>query len=429
MKRGRRPRRGKTDREEMRLGLPPYIAWRYLRARNAHSAVKAISVVAVCGVAVATAAIVCVLSVFNGFRDILSEKHSLLAPDVTVTPAKGKTFTDADSLAALIGAVDGVGAVSPSVTDNALALYGTREMPVTLKGVVPAEFRRHTAIESIMRDGTRFMESAESDSVAVSIGVAARLGIGGAGEGLLLFAPRRIGRVNLSNPVASFITDSVTTAGVYAAEQSDYDENMIICDIGTARTLFQYDAEATSLDVTARPGTDAASLAGRIAARLGPSVVVKDRLKQQEVNFRMVSIEKWVTFLLLFFILVIASFNIISTLCMAVIEKQRSIRTLTALGMTRRGIGEVFGWQSVFVALTGGAAGLALGSGLCLLQERFGFIKLAADTSGFIMQAYPVRLAPADLLLTLIPVAAVAAASAVISAAFARSRARVSAET
>ncbi len=396
---------------------------RYLRAPKSHSAVSAISIVAVVGVAVATAAIICVLSVFNGFRGILTEKLDILAPDVLVTPAQGKTFADADSVARIVGEVDGIQLVMPSVIDNALAIVGGREMPITLRGVDTEVYGLLTSVDSITMQPTRIASLSPRDALA-SVGVARQLGIFDTETQMLIFAPRREGRVNLANPMASFITDSVRVADVFQALQSDYDEKTVICDINTARDLFQYDNEATSLEIQVRPGEDISKVAAEVERKLGPGAVVKDRFRQQEINFRMISIEKWVTFLLLIFILVIASFNIISTLCMLILEKQGSMSTLSALGMNRRAIGRTFWWESLFVSLTGGLGGVALGLALCLLQQHLGLIKLGGDPDTMILQAYPVEVIWTDVLIALAPVVVIGLITAWTASAFARSRIR-----
>lgn len=406
----------------MKIGsLPARIAWRYLRAPKSHSAVSAISIISVVGVAIATAAIVCVLSVFNGFRGLLSDTLDLLAPDVLVTPATGKTFADADSLLNIINKIDGVGTAMPTVTDNALAIYNAKEMPITLRGVVPEIYSEITEIDSLFVNGEG-IAGYSPDDAAVSVGVAQQLGTGAGSEGLFLFAPRREGRVNLSNPMASFLTDSVSVRGIFQSLQSEYDENTVICDISTARELFQYTTEATAIEINTDPDADISGVASEIHKALGEKAVVKDRFQQQETHFRMVNIEKWMTFLLLIFILMIASFNIISTLCMLIIEKQSSMATMSALGMNRRQIGKTFWWESIYVSLAGGIGGIIIGVALCLIQEKFGLIKLGGDPDILVVHAYPVIVEWSDLLVALIPVAAIGIITAWISAAFARSR-------
>lgn len=401
--------------------LPAGIAWRYLRAPKSHSAVGAISVISVAGVAVATAAIVCVLSVFNGFKGLLADNLDLLAPDVLVTPATGKTFSNADSIAAEIAAVDGVATVMPAVTDNALAIYDSREMPVTLRGVVPQTYSRITSIDSLFLAG-QGMAHYSPDMAAISVGVAQQLGIGAQASDLFLFAPRREGRVNLANPMASFLTDSVSVEGVFQSFQSEYDEKTVICDISAARELFQYTTEATEFEVMINEDADLSGVTDGISKALGDTATVKDRFRQQETHFRMVSIEKWMTFLLLIFILLIASFNIISTLCMLIIEKQSSMSTMSALGMTKGKIGKIFWWESLYVSLTGGIGGITLGVALCLIQEKFGIIKLGGDPDLLVVHAYPVIVEWTDLIIAFIPVIIIGMITACISAAFARSR-------
>lgn len=401
----------------MKISLPAAVAWRYLWSKKSHSAVGTISVISVCGMAVAAAAIICVLSVFNGFKAVIAERLDTLTPDVIVTPAKGKVFDDAESLAVRISKMAEVEMASPTLTDNALAIFNTSEIPVLLKGVVRPEYEKITSIRSLLVDSA-VNRSAESGAL-MSIGAASRLGAV-AGEKLLLFTPRREGRLNPANPAASFLTDSVPVEAIFRTQQSEFDDNLVIVDIETARELLQYDAEASAIEVKATPGVVPAKLAGKISAAVGDGFIVKDRFRQQEMNFRMVSIEKWVSFLLLFFILVIASFNIISSLSMLVLDKQRNLSTFMAMGLSRKETGAIFWWESIYVALIGGLSGIILGSGLVLLQQHFGLIKIYSDA--FESTPYPVALEGGDILVTLIPIVVIALAAAWVTSAFARNR-------
>lgn len=408
------------------------IAWRYLRAKKSHSAVGAISIVSICGMAVATAAIVCVLSVFNGFRDLLSDKLDVISPDVIVTPAMGKTFSDPDSLAAKAAKVDGVGLVMPSLTDNALMIFNSQEIPITLKGVDMSLYPHLTGITDILLNKSEWpFESPRDDNsdegfelpapAIFSIGAASRVNIY-IGETALIFAPRREGRFNPANPAASFITDSLQMVGVFQSNQSQFDDNTIITDLNTVRSLFQYGDEISALEIKTKKGADLSSVSARLSQALGDTVVVKDRLQQQDINFRMIKIEKWVSFLLLFFILLIASFNIISSLSMLVLEKQKSLSVIRAMGMSKRGIGAIFSWESIYVGIVGGIGGIALGVVLCLLQQHYGFLHLTGDASTLMVASYPVIVQPFDLLATFGAVALIAIMTAFITAAFARSR-------
>lgn len=403
-----------------------WIAWRYLVSKKSHSAVGAISVVSICGMAVATAAIICVLSVFNGFKEVIAERLDTLSPDIMVTPAKGKVFENADSLASVLSGIKGVAIATPTLTDNALTICDSREMPITLKGVNISEYRKITSLDSLIidRESAAISTDIPKTEAILSIGTAA--GISATpGEKILLFTPIREGRVNLSNPASSFLTDSVTATGVFRTDQSEFDENLVIVDIDIARELLQYDSEASAIEILAAPQTDIESLTERISDKLGTGFIVKDRLRQQEMNFRMISIEKWVTFLLLFFILVIASFNIISSLSMLVIEKEKSVPALRSIGLSLKNIGAVFFWESIFVSAIGGFSGICLGVSLTLLQEHYGLITLQGDPSTLSVQAYPVHMLPSDILITITPILLIGFASAVITASYAKSRARL----
>ncbi len=418
-------------------GLAPRIAWRYLWVKKSYGAVSAIAVVSVVGVAVATAAILCVMSVFNGFRDILSTSSSRIQPDIIITPREGKVIDDGDMLAEEIREITGVEVAMPSIEDQALVIFNGVEMPVMLRGVEPADFRKLTSIDSLIVAGSPMPDDAIEHEIPlglISVGVGQRLSAYNPGEDpLFLFAPRREGRINPANPLSSFFTDSIVVAGVFRAEQSEYDATSVYVPIDVARGLFQYDTEASSIQVKVGKGADITSTAENIAVHLNGTpllgepedgeaeFIVKDRARLEEVSFRMVEIEKWVTALLLFFILVIASFNIISTMTMFVLEKRRSLATLRALGMPKGRIGAVFGWESVYVSLLGGVGGLLLGALLTTLQQSFGLIRIEGAVMGESIP-YPVRLAWGDVGIVFCAVVVIGLVTAVIAASFARSR-------
>lgn len=410
----------------MRAKLTAAIAWRYLLSKKSHATVGTISTVSVCAMAVATAAIVCVLSVFNGFREVIASHLDTLSPDIIITPAEGKTLAGADSLTKRVARMPEVELATPTLQDNALVICNSQEMPVTVKGVIPGEYARVTSVRKLIGKeyGTYFDSVApiSNTTAVVAIGVAARLH-SYPGDGMLIFAPKREGRVNLANPVSSFLTDSITVAGIYRSDQSQFDEDGVLMPIEAVRRLLQHGDAASAIEIKLNPGQNPGHAMNRICAELGDQYVVKDRMRQQETNFRMISIEKWVSFMLLGFILIIASFNIISSLSMLVLEKESALSTLTALGLSRRRIGDIFAWESIYVALAGGLSGILLGLVLCLTQQHFGLIKIG-DAETTIVSAYPVRVEAADLLWTLLPVAVIGIITALVTAHFAKSRIR-----
>lgn len=399
------------------------IALRFLGSKKSHRAVNATAIVSVAGVAVATAAVVCVLSVFNGFQSVISGRLDMMSPDLVVVPAEGKTIADGDSLAAAIGKMAGVETSTPTLTDNALGFYGGRETPVTLKGVVAEDYSKVTRIDSLLvAGGVPLWRAGGEKPALISIGSAYKLGLFNAGETFNVFAPKRIGRFNPANPAAAFVMDSLYVADIFQAMQEEYDENTIITDIATVRDILLYDNESTAVEVKLKPGADVSATAAGIENAVGPGFVVKDRLRQQEINFRMVQIEKWMTFLLLFFILAIASFNIITTISMLVLEKTDSLRTMAAVGMSRGSIARVFMWESVVISGLGALAGVLLGAAASLAQQHFGFIKIADGGIDMESIPYPVILEVGDILVTFVPILLICLACAAVASSFAKSR-------
>lgn len=419
-----------------------WIAWRYLRSKKSHGAVSAIAAVSVAGVAVATAAVVCILSVFNGFKEVLSDRYDVMAPDITVNVMEGKAFSGSDSIVNAVGALPGVEIVMPVVSDKALAVFNGKELPITIKGVESDKYEKITDIKDIIFKGGRmpsdyyeelpefqyiedyeeYMANARMPEVLASIGAAVRLGNIAPGETFTIFAPRREGQYNPANPMASFVADSVAVSGVYQARQKDYDEDLVVVPIGLARHLFEYDDQSTALEIKLAPGANPDQVKSEIASMLGPGYSVKDRMEIEEVNFRMINIEKWVTFLLLFFILVIATFNIVSTMTMLVLEKKRQLSIMNSLGMSLGGVSRIFRHESMLVSLTGGVIGIVIGVVLCLLQQHYGLIRLAGNPETLLMQVYPVKLIWTDLIFAFLPSLILGLATAYISGAFARSR-------
>lgn len=413
-------------------GSPAGIAWRYLRCNSRDRSVATIAGIAVTGVAIATAAILCVLSVFNGFKAALTDRSDLLTPDIEIRSRQGKSIHQADSILSVVSELPGVLHASPVIEEQALAIFDTHEMPVILRGVRFDEYRRITSLDSILVLGDPIPEdplACDPPAGVISVGTASRLQLYNpgnlSGDRLFLFAPKRNGRINLANPAASFFTDSITVSAIFESQQTDFDANTVYLPIEVAEGLIQYDDQASAIILRANSVSDLPQLKRTISVTLGDAYTVRDREEMQEISFRMVNIEKWITSLLLFFILIIASFNIISTMTMVVIEKKRSLNALTAIGMPRHRIGRIFAWESFYITLVGAVAGLVLGVILCLLQEHFGFIKLEGNGNEMIMQSYPVKLIWFDILPVAAGVLLTGLFTSLIAAAFARNRSRL----
>ncbi len=381
------------------------IALRYLFARKSHSAVNVISVISTAGIAVASMAMVCVLSVFNGFTDLASERQSAVAPDIRVTPRQGKVFESADSIAGIVAKVPGVGMVAPVLTERALAVFDGAQMPVMVKGV-PSPYSAVSSISSLVIDGVMIDEPSEApdsmlDYALASVGVAINTGARPSFERpLMLTVPRRVGRINPAFPLGAFSTDTLFVSGVFQTNEADYDESLVIVPLRVARRLFEYPTQASAFEISVSPGFRHDDVIEEVESVMGDGFVVADRLRQQETAFRMIEIEKWITFLMLLFVLVMASFNILSTMSMLIIEKEDNLRVMRSFGASQRLLRRIFLDEGVLIAIMGGAAGIIVGVLLCLAQQAWGLISLGGDHEHMSVVAYPCRLAVTDTLLT-----------------------------
>ena len=404
------------------MSLPLKIAWRYLVSKKGHQAVNIISIVAVCGVVVATAALICVLSVFNGFKGLIMGRLALLDPEIAITATLGKTINDADSVINAVGTLPGVERAVPVVIDQALAMYAQYQMPVRLKGV-PDDYNRMNGMDSVIVDGEWKLRDQVSKYAVAGAGPAVRLCVRPEFMGMVrLYAPQRQGRVNIANPMGAFRQDSLFVSGVFQLQQNSYDADLIYVPLDMARELFDYETEATQIELKLMPGANEQQVMQLISHVLGKGYQVKNRLMQQREAYRLVNIEKWMAFLLLAFILIIATFNVISTLSLLIIEKDDSIATMRALGANDRQISRIFVLQGWLITLAGAVTGIVIGLILCLCQQQFGLLRLSGDPANMIISAYPVVVEWADILVTLALVAAVGMVTSMVTALIMRRR-------
>ena len=404
------------------MSLPLKIACRYLVSKKGHQAVNIISIIAVCGVVVSTAALICVLSVFNGFRGLIMGKLAMLDPQVAITATLGKTINDADSVIDVVSALQGVDRAVPVIEDQALAVYSQLQMPVRLKGV-PDDYNTLNGMDSVIVDGEWKLRDQVSKFAVAGAGPAVRLCVRPEFLGMVhLYAPQRQGHVNIANPMGAFRQDSLFVSGIFQLQQNSYDADLIYVPLDMARDLFDYDTQATQIEVKLAPGASEQQVMRDISAALGDTFQVKNRLMQQSEAYRLVNIEKWMAFLLLAFILVIATFNVISTLSLLIIEKDDSIATLRALGAHDRQISRIFVLQGWLITLVGAVTGVVIGLILCLCQYHFGWLRLSGDPANMIVNAYPVEVQWTDVLITLALVAVVGFLTSMVTALIMRHR-------
>ena len=378
------------------------VALRYLFSKKSHNAVNVISIVSMLGVAVATMAIVCVLSVFNGFSDLATGRVARTNPQLKIMASAGKVISNADSLAESLLSMDEVVAALPTVEEHALVMVNGLQMAVDLHGA-PAGYDSVTDMSSMIIDGMYLTSETDVPVASLSVGTAVRLSAYPGGDMLIkLYVPKRRGRINMANPMASFRADSLFIGGVYRTEDSDRDSHGVIVPLHIARGLLEYaNNEATAIELALAPGVSESDARSAVGKRLGDGFVVQTRLEQEAESFKMISVEKWITFVMLAFIFLIASFNVVSTLSMLIIEKRGNMATLRAMGATPGMIRSIFMWEGWLISIVGGAVGILLGVALSLAQEFGGFIKLGGDPTQLAIESYPVRVESVDLLIVM----------------------------
>lgn len=391
----------------MKRNFSFYVARRYMFSKKSVGAINVISFISVAGVAVGTMALVIVLSVFNGFHDLVASLFTNFDPQIEVVPLKGKTINaDAPELDK-IRHLDFVDVATDVVEDQAIAVYGDRQRMVTVMGV-DENFDQLTNIGDILYgDGDFTLRVANLYFGVPGIRLAQDLGLGARwADYLKIYAPVRRGQLtDLDTPTDGFVVDSLLSPGVvYAVNQNKYDRDRIITSIYFARQLFDQDGMLSSLQLRLKPGTDLGTAKREIKAAAGEKFRVLDRFEQQADTFRIMQIEKVLAYVFLTFILIVACFNIISSLSMLIIDKKNDINTLHNLGANDRQIVSIFLYEGRIISAVGALIGIGLGLALCGLQQAFGFVKMGESSGTFIVNAYPVSVHYWDVLVVFITV-------------------------
>lgn len=391
----------------MKRNFSFYVARRYMFSKKSVGAINVISFISVAGVAVGTMALVIVLSVFNGFHDLVASLFTNFDPQIEVVPVKGKTINaDAPELDR-IRHLDFVDVATDVVEDQAIAVYGDRQRMVTVMGV-DENFDQLTNISDILYgDGDFTLRVANLYFGVPGIRLAQDLGLGARwADYLKIYAPVRRGQLtDLDTPTDGFVVDSLLSPGVvYAVNQNKYDRDRIITSIYFARQLFDQDGMLSSLQLRLKPGTDLSTAKREIKAAAGEKFRVLDRFEQQADTFRIMQIEKVLAYVFLTFILIVACFNIISSLLMLIIDKKNDINTLHNLGANDRQIQSIFLYEGRIISAVGALIGIGLGLALCGLQQAFGFVKMGESSGTFIVNAYPVSVHYWDVLVVFITV-------------------------
>ncbi len=385
--------------------LPLKIATRYLFSKKSHSAIGLISLVSILGVAITTMAIICTLSVYNGFQGLVASLCSKLDAQIKIIPEKGKVFDTADEHIATLYRWPEIEAISPVIEENALAVYGNNQIPVLLKGVDTSYTDVHNHIDETLFDG-EFIFDDNNPYLTLGAGVASHLGTGAFfSRPVRLYAPKRKSRINIANPSTSFREEQVRVSALFVVNQQEYDESWILAPLSLVRKIYDYTTEASALEIRLADNADEHDVIKRLQKHLGNNYIVQDRLQQQVAAFSMMQIEKWITFLILLFILMIATFNVIGSLSMLIIDKREDIRTLHNLGADNILISRIFYIEGWLISIIGAGGGLCTGIILCRLQEAFGLLRMGDTSGAFIVDAYPVHFMWSDAAIVLAVVA------------------------
>ena len=386
------------------MNFPFYIARRYVFSKKSTNAINVISAISVVGVAVATMALVIVLSVFNGFHDLVASFFTNFDPQIEVVPTVGKTApADSPKLDSIRHLPD-VAVATDVVEDQALAVYGHQQQMVTVMGV-DDNFQQLTGIDDILYgDGEFTLQAANLFYAIPGIRLAQNLGLGARFDGYLkIYAPVRRGQItDLDDPTDGFVVDSLISPGVvFAVNQAKYDRDRLICSIGFARRLFDQDGMLSSLQLRLKPDSDTGSVKKAMQRIAGKDFRVLDRFEQQADTFRIMQIEKVLAYVFLTFILMVACFNIISSLSMLIIDKRADAETLRNLGATDSQIRRIFLFEGRIISAIGAVVGVALGLLLCWLQQEFGFVHMGDSAGSFVVNAYPVSVHYGDVAIVL----------------------------
>ena len=387
------------------MNFPFYIARRYLFSKKSHNAINVISAISVCGVALATLALVCTLSVFNGFQDLVTTFFTAFDSQLKITAVRGKVFDGQDKRVLQLKKMPDVEVYSESLEDNVMVQYQGRQAMAVVKGVED-NFDQLTPIDSILFGrGDLLLHDEVVDYAIPGIQLLSTLGSGIRFlDPLEIYAPRRGPKVNMANPSTAFVTGNLFSSGlVFAVNQEKYDASYILTSIDFARRLFQYTTEVSAINLKLKAGADTDAVKKHIQDLLGDDFLVQDRYEQQADTYRIMEIEKLISYLFLTFILMIACFNVIGSLSMLIIDKRDDVVTLRNLGASDRQIVRIFLFEGRMISFFGAFAGVVLGLLLCWLQQEYGLIALGSSGS-FVVDAYPVSVHASDVLLIFITV-------------------------
>jgi lipoprotein-releasing system permease protein len=379
------------------MNLPLFIALRYLKARRSRHIINWISRISVAGIAVGTMALIIILSVFNGLEGLIRSLFGAFDPDIRITAVEGKSFSFDDRLRERLENSGAVAHYCEVIEENALLVYRDRQTIATVKGVCDG-FNQVSGIDSMIIDGQFQLYQGEMPTGVIGYELASQLGVGlNFINPVHIWVPRRSERLIL-DPTRAFNHQTIFPAGVFSVQQ-DYDSKYFIVPADYARELFGYGAdELSAIEVSIPQRLSSGTAKTLLKSAFGEEFRIQDRMEQHAYFYKVMASEKWIIFLIMTFILFIASFNTISSLSLLLLEKKADMNTLQSLGAREATVRQVFLWEGILVTGLGLVIGLSVGALICLLQQQFGFIRLPGSGS-FVVDAYPVKMIFTDFML------------------------------
>lgn len=380
-----------------------YIARRYLVSKKSHNLINVISLISLVGLTVGTAALIIVLSVFNGFEDVVKSLYNSFNPDFEITTTTGKTFHYSEFPDGKIINIPGVAGLVEVVQEDALLKYRDHQYIAKIKGV-SKNYTSISEVKSKMTQGDFVLQEGDVNFALLGAGVAWYLDVNihDYRNMLSVFVPRR-GNASSFNFETAFNNQLIAPAGVFAIQQ-EFDERIVLVPLRFTRQLLDYSNEVTSVEVYLKPGAGEASVQNQLIQFLGNGFVVKNRFQQNETLYKVMRTEKVAVFLILIFILILASFNMVGSLSILIVEKLKDIVVLKSMGADRKLIRRIFITEGMLISLISALAGLSIGFILLYLQDSFGWLSLGGGEGSFIIDAYPVKMLPVDFLFVFLSV-------------------------
>ncbi|HAW59485.1 MAG TPA: hypothetical protein DCX03_10845 [Bacteroidales bacterium] len=384
------------------MKLPISISLRYLLGKKTHHAINFISGISVAGILTGTAALIIILSVFNGFQQVIQSLYNVFDPDIKITAIKGKVFIPDEGLKNKISSMAGVAGISETIEDNALFRYRNHQHIGLIKGV-DQNYQQFSQLGEKILQGEFVLNDSTGPYAVVGAGVAyyLNMGLDDAFYPLEVFVPSRKSNLSTSFSGEAFNSLAIRPSALFSVQQ-DFDISYVITPLSFARKLLEYSTEVSALEVYLEPTADLKSIQKNISQMLGSEFKVANRYQQQASLYKIMRTEKYAIFIILAFILIVATFTLIGSLSMVISEKQRDIAIYMAMGAPVSFIRKVFLYQGLWISMAGGIGGILLGAFICFLQQTFGFVKINTSGSSFVISQYPVEMQGMDFLVVFV---------------------------